>query len=419
MPNKFASIFFKSLKNRICWFFKGQAKQTKNKINREFERDVKKLYLLSFAIGAILGIIGSSLLLTYDGRSPINILDFLGVFLLFPLFIYIFLLITLTLGYFDNSLTANIKPYSKAISFGSTIFAIFGLIVLVYKSVTTDLVFGWATTIELTPESVYELLKYIAYPWKFLGNEFQPHLELVTHSQFYRTGESFLTGGGEDIESLKRLGVWWKFMSIAIITYGIIPRLLIFLGFTFLDAFKKTEKDTLIVTNEYALNLNLDNLQTYFSLEKKEISIYYSLLELVIEADLNSETETGQLELKQEWLAKWKDIALNAGLDDSFKFLSREDLIQALKKSSNPKAIKVMGDVLNFTPYHHLEKDEHIRIISFSIQSMKKAIKDICDESHINFEAVEYFKTSYGTFHNNDTFWKWAKVAIIAPQVGH
>ncbi len=419
MLKKYLKTFFKNLKSNLLWRFEYKYREGRASLESRMSRVLKKSYLISCITGIIFGFGISSSLLHYDGRAPINILDFLGLFLFGPLALYFFLVVILLMGFIKSETIKVIQLYSRAISIGTTCFALSGLIFLCYRSATTDLTFGWATTLNLSADFIYGLFKGLAKPWLVLGEEFQPTLELVVNSQFYRTGEGFITKGAEGVATLKELGVWWKFMSMAIITYGIIPRFFIFLSIVTFESIAEVRKKKLPTIEPesedvYLLNFDNHDLKTYFSLQAQEISIFYSLLEVVIKADLDSEADSYEFELKKNWYEKWKEIALSSNLHESFRFLSKAELIEALKSSPKPKAIKVLGDVLNFTPYHHLEEGEKIKIKSICLNSIKNSIHSICIDSHTDYKSVERFVNIYGSLRNSDRYLRWAKIAFIS-----
>ncbi|MEM6553637.1 MAG: DUF2868 domain-containing protein [Planctomycetota bacterium] len=78
----------------------------------------------------------------------------------------------------------------------------------------TDLAFGWATTLDLGPESFHTLTAWIALPWSWLGFA-NPSWTLVHDSRFFR-GQPFDANG---------LQAWWPFVLMVMLTYGILPRI--------------------------------------------------------------------------------------------------------------------------------------------------------------------------------------------------
>lgn len=108
----------------------------------------------------------------------------------------------------------------------------FNLAALVTGAVTiafTDLAFGWSTTLAADPVLVSRIVEAIALPWQWIVPSAVPDLALIEQSRFFR-----LEGGaGFDSESSRALTGWWSFTILAIVTYGLLPRLLLlfFAGF--------------------------------------------------------------------------------------------------------------------------------------------------------------------------------------------
>jgi hypothetical protein len=88
----------------------------------------------------------------------------------------------------------------------------------------SDLAFGWSTTLEADPADVTRIVRQIAAPWAVLAPAAVPSAELVEQSQFFRLEGAAAPG------SPSALGAWWPFTMLAIVTYGLLPRLVL-LGF--------------------------------------------------------------------------------------------------------------------------------------------------------------------------------------------
>lgn len=87
----------------------------------------------------------------------------------------------------------------------------------------TDLAFGWSTTLSVDSDTAARIFRTIATPWAGFLPDAVPTSELVERSQFFRLqGESTLPDSRE-------LTGWWSYSVLAVVTYGLIPRLA-FLG---------------------------------------------------------------------------------------------------------------------------------------------------------------------------------------------
>ena len=85
----------------------------------------------------------------------------------------------------------------------------------------TDLAFGWSTTLDADPQIVARIVHAIAWPWHALVPSAVPSAELIAESQFFR-----LDGGGA--ANGRALAGWWPFTLLTIVTYGLVPRLVLF-----------------------------------------------------------------------------------------------------------------------------------------------------------------------------------------------
>jgi hypothetical protein len=82
-----------------------------------------------------------------------------------------------------------------------------------------DVAFGWQSTLRTSPEPVYRLVSTIAIPWSFLPNA-HPTREEVVQSRFsYSEGIAPL--------SIQAMTSWWPFLFYATFFYGFLVRLVL------------------------------------------------------------------------------------------------------------------------------------------------------------------------------------------------
>jgi len=81
----------------------------------------------------------------------------------------------------------------------------------------TDLAFGWSTTLKVQPAQFHEAMHTIALPWSW-QESLTPSLELVQRSRYYR---------GTPFKPELR-GAWWPFILTAMLVYGLLPRIIAF-----------------------------------------------------------------------------------------------------------------------------------------------------------------------------------------------
>jgi hypothetical protein len=88
----------------------------------------------------------------------------------------------------------------------------------------TDLAFGWSTTLTLDPQRAHAIAAAIAWPWHAIAPSAVPDLALIERSQFFR-----LDGARAlDIGASRTLAGWWSFTVLAVVAYGLLPRLAFF-----------------------------------------------------------------------------------------------------------------------------------------------------------------------------------------------
>jgi len=226
----------------------------------------RKFGWLMFLAGGVTGAALAGSYFIYTGSTPLNVFVFFSIFILPQLFmVAVFLLgnifrrlkgspqnasrlikllyqkTSFILDYVTKKPPAA-TPYSQkgmrlkqshlhtwplflsgqlfGIGFNLGIIALTGL-----KIATTDLAFGWQTTLSFGPEALYQAAQIIAAPWSWLipAEIAYPSLEQIEGSRIILK---------EGIAGLvtSDLRAWWPFLLMSIITYGLVPRtiLLIF-----------------------------------------------------------------------------------------------------------------------------------------------------------------------------------------------
>jgi hypothetical protein len=86
----------------------------------------------------------------------------------------------------------------------------------------TDLAFGWGSSLHIDPQVIYNIARLIALPWSPLFGEGvgYPSLEQVAGSRIVLKDPLFILYA-EDLRS------WGWFLTLSLITYGLLPRLLL------------------------------------------------------------------------------------------------------------------------------------------------------------------------------------------------
>lgn len=89
--------------------------------------------------------------------------------------------------------------------------------------VSTDLAFGWSTTLEASNEQFAAIVQALALPWGWFWSDARPPLELVDVTRYYRAQSSL----GKTREQLEQYGQWWPFLMMCMVTYGLLPRMIL------------------------------------------------------------------------------------------------------------------------------------------------------------------------------------------------
>jgi hypothetical protein len=85
----------------------------------------------------------------------------------------------------------------------------------------TDLAFGWSTTLQADPHVIARWVDALSLPWRAWAPAAVPDLSLIERSQFFRLDGARVLG----LDASRTLTGWWAFTILAIVTYGLLPRL--------------------------------------------------------------------------------------------------------------------------------------------------------------------------------------------------
>jgi len=226
--------------------------------------------VLLVLLGLAVGWGAAAAVYSYDGSRPVNVVQVLAVFvgaqllLLLPLGVVMlpqrltrlvpgFIAVQEALAWFSpgqlirllarwlpekireplTSATHSGSPQSRqlgrvqkwAVLFPAQAFAIaFNLGALagcLYLITFSDLAFAWSTTLEPNPEQVHRLTGVLSAPWAAFAPDAVPSLDLIGETLYYRQ-----TGVSEVSDPI-RWGQWWPFLVASMISYGLLPRLVL------------------------------------------------------------------------------------------------------------------------------------------------------------------------------------------------
>ncbi|MAW62252.1 MAG: hypothetical protein CMJ94_15655 [Planctomycetes bacterium] len=243
---------------------------------RACQRSLTTAARIAQGLGILLGAGAASATLTYDGSAPVNLWNFLGLFVLLQILLFALLLFTLGAGAArGRALTsatqravgalarapivrrllgtapeswrasweelarhrtalATRRPlYAEAERWGlfrsaqaiGVGFHLAAAVVFLWLAVFSDLAFAWSTTPAGVDASwLHGLVQALAWPWAWLAPETVPSLEEVAATQWNRLDRSFVQGEGA--ASARASAAWWSFLLVAQLVWGLLPRLL-------------------------------------------------------------------------------------------------------------------------------------------------------------------------------------------------
>ncbi|KAA3620053.1 MAG: DUF2868 domain-containing protein [Calditrichaeota bacterium] len=236
-------------------------------------------YILFFS-GLAVGLSTGSGVLHFDGTQPVNVVNFLAIFLGMQFITYILFFLNCLpqklqnvfpfLGDFYNVLRrfseliarnstrflgevsqAKIHQYfdtlnrirrrqiiyqkiEKWLLVGLTqtfslAFNLGALVICVYLIVFSDLAFAWNTTLTLQNESFHQIVHVLSQPWQEIFPDAVPSLDLVEKTRFFRLEGEYLNAiNSQRSADVRALGGWWPFLVASLFFYGLVPRILLY-----------------------------------------------------------------------------------------------------------------------------------------------------------------------------------------------
>ncbi len=236
----------------------------------------KEILFFSFFLVAIASLVTGWLaawsLLAYSGSQPVNI----SFYLLLFVFLQIFLLLSLLISFcckplFKNhylskgsewlqniiffishklvkskdegfDLTAFLKqqkkqhgyllfiPFFRLLQAGGIFFNLGVIGATFLKITTTDVAFGWQSTLQLSSQTISSFLKLFSLPWSWLFPEGVgfPNLEQIE-------GSRLILKDGIYHLATPDLVSWWPFLLLSVFFYALLPRIVLFLVSVYLE----------------------------------------------------------------------------------------------------------------------------------------------------------------------------------------
>lgn len=224
--------------------------------------------------GLVLGWASATALLRYDGRDPVNVWDFLLVFVGIQILLLAVLLSSFFLplaalgapvaGLFRGAVAAiyprlagramgwsggrlvewqalwhrlrsrrslyhRVEPFillglTQAFGVAFNVGALLGCLRLI---VFSDIAFSWSTTlIQLDAAKFHAIVHALAKPFAWLWPDADPSPALVEATRYSRLEGAYLLSGGRRAAHPEMVGGWWPFLLAALGFYGLLPRCL-------------------------------------------------------------------------------------------------------------------------------------------------------------------------------------------------
>ena len=250
---EYEKIKSEPVKQLVAWTEKYTSLLRKPLLSETFSTYFYGMTLTLVAIAFFLGLFSGVGLLSYSGHEPVNVIYFIAMVVLLPLFTMTLTLFSMFRAHASQSLLVHISPafwMEKMLRFLpkniqsslqnlkinpllgnwliikrsqllALVFSLGLLIALLGMVITKDIAFAWSTTLQVSPIEFHGLLYTLAFAWRDFFPWAVPSVELIEQSQYFRLGEKLDT---QMIQNASKLGEWWKFLAFATLFYAILLR---------------------------------------------------------------------------------------------------------------------------------------------------------------------------------------------------
>ncbi len=107
------------------------------------------------------------------------------------------------------------------------------LFITLFSIASTDLAFGWQSTIQLSSETIHSGVRFLALPWSWLLQHPSPTLSEIEGSRM------ILKDGMYHLATVN-LTSWWPFLTASLVVYGLLPRILLLTAGLLLERYTLT-----------------------------------------------------------------------------------------------------------------------------------------------------------------------------------
>lgn len=234
-----------------------------------------RLMMMLFPLfGVIAGLLGGLVFFSYSGTTPVNVFHFLFLFIFTQLFLVLLLLLRSFLKRFGlikqsfpltfrlyATLTARLVSrfqqrlrtavpgssrarYQQVLGLAKTVHHKYGLLLYwpffsisqrtlvgfnagllgatLFRLTTSDLAFGWQSTIQFSSTTLYKGVKYLALPWSWMLPE-----DIAFPSLASIEGSRIILKDGIYHLATQDLVSWWPFLILCLLVYGLFFRILL------------------------------------------------------------------------------------------------------------------------------------------------------------------------------------------------
>ncbi len=250
---EYEKIKSKPVKQLMAWTKKHIPILRKPLLSETFSTYLYGMTLTLVIIAFFLGFFSGVGLLSYSGHEPVNVIYFMAMVVLLPLFTMTLTLLSMFRAHASQSLLVHISPafwMEKILRFLpkniqsslqdlkispllgnwliikrsqllALLFSLGLLVALLGMVITKDIAFAWSTTLQVSPIEFHGLLHTLAFAWRDFFPWAVPSIELIEQSQYFRLGEKL---DMQMIQNASKLGEWWKFLVFATLFYAILLR---------------------------------------------------------------------------------------------------------------------------------------------------------------------------------------------------
>jgi hypothetical protein len=260
----------------LAWLSKTSSQENQDAA-RKLDSLEKLISLVLTLAGLLIGSLISAAVFRYDGSIPINVITVLLLCVVLPFITTVLTLFALLpnaalrwlpggrslqhllqgvstarlrdllVYYLPQAYKKNFEYYSSIVKRQSILYGamrnwklvhsaqvftsslLLGLLLhFSFLIISSDLAFGWSTTLGVESAQLHKATNRISLPWSAIYPRARPSHELIDASRFFRFKDgTFGTSGVSEEIHPDKLGAWWPFLTLSIATYGVLPRLIL------------------------------------------------------------------------------------------------------------------------------------------------------------------------------------------------